>query len=218
MKKNKKLKGIKKPKFMIFTDKDGTLNLEDKQLSDYFKLITVMGGMVVPITGRTVGDIKEDFRKRHIMVPPIIVGDNGANVYSNVTNQFIIKKTLEYEKVRKIIEQFTAIGGATELIRYTDGNNIYASRNKDVQNYYQKSKTTKLYQDINKKILHSRNITKITLAGPKEQMEEITKFVETLGFWTDMDKTKFPKVEEQNYRLDIAQKNINKGEAVKRNY
>ena len=31
-----------------------------------------------------------------------------------------------------------------------------------------------------------------------------------------MDKTKIPRRENGNYRLDIAQKNINKGEAVNR--
>ena len=112
-KENKKLniEGIKKPKFIVFTDKDGTLNLEDKQLSNTLKLITKMGGMVVPITGRTVGDIKEDFKKRNIMLPPIIIGDNGAVVYSTVTDELIIKRTLENEKTTKILQAFIDIGG-----------------------------------------------------------------------------------------------------------
>lgn len=72
---------IKRPKFIIFTDKDGTLNFEDKQLNHIFCLVMKMGGLVIPITGRTIGDIKSDFVQRKIKVPEIIIGDNGANIY-----------------------------------------------------------------------------------------------------------------------------------------
>ena len=216
-KENKKLnvKGIRKPKFIVFTDKDGTLNLDDKQLNDTIKLITKMGGMVVPITGRTVGDIVEDLRKRNIVLPPIIIGDNGAVVYSTVTNEFILKKTLENGKVNKIVDYFNEIGGNQELIRYTDGSNIYASKDKSVKEYYKDSDTAKLYAKIENKIRESKDITKITLAGTKEEMQQVAKYAETLGFWTDMDATKFPEKEQENYRLDIAPKNISKGEMVK---
>ena len=81
---------IKKPQFIIFTDKDGTLNLEDKQLNHILNLITTMGGMVVPVTGRTVGDIEESMREQKIKVPEIIVGDNGANIYSTSNHAFLI--------------------------------------------------------------------------------------------------------------------------------
>ena len=42
---------------IIFTDKDGTLNLEDPKLDVVFKLIISMNGLLIPITGRTIGDI-----------------------------------------------------------------------------------------------------------------------------------------------------------------
>ena len=214
---NRKLniKGIKKPKFIVFTDKDGTLNLEDQQLSNTLKLITKMGGMVVPITGRTVGDIKEDFKRRNIMLPPIIIGDNGAVVYSTVKDEFIIKRTLENEKATKILKAFIDMGGKSELIRYTDGNQIHASKEQTVKEYYRNSKTAKLHSKIEDKFRKNKDITKITLAGTKKEMEEMSKYAETLGFWTDMDATKFPKKGQGNYRLDIAPKNISKGKMVK---
>lgn len=79
---------IKRPAFIIFTDKDGTLNLEDKKLDSAFKLILSMNGLVIPITGRTVGDIEESLKANHLMIPPILVGDNGANIYSTTQNKF----------------------------------------------------------------------------------------------------------------------------------
>lgn len=210
-----KVKGIRKPSFMVFTDKDGTLNLKDKQLSNIIALITAMGGMIVPTTGRTVGDIEEDFEKRKIMLPKLIIGDNGANVYSTVHQEFIMKKTLEQEKVKKVLDHYRKIGGNPDLIRYTDGKHIYASQEKNVKKYYQHSQMAKLFEDMEETTETSKEITKITLAGKKELMEEMAEYVQNIGFWTDMDKTKFPRREDENYRLDIAQKNINKGEAVK---
>ena len=218
MKKNRKdenlrVKGIRKPKFIVFTDKDGTLNLEDKQLSNILKLITSMGGMVVPITGRTVGDLKEDFEKRNLFMPSIIVGDNGANIYFTETDRFI-RKTLKHEKVEKIIEKFNEIGGNPDLIRYTDGRNIYASKEKSVKEYYKNNEIAKLHSKIENKITNTENVTKITLAGSKKEMEQMAKIAESLGFSTDMDKTKFPEKEQENYRLDIVPKKISKGKAV----
>lgn len=206
---------IKRPQFIIFTDKDGTLNLEDKQLNNILNLITTMGGMVVPITGRTVGDIEESMRNKKIKVPEIIVGDNGANIYSTSNHDFLIKKLLEHEKVMAIVDKFLKNGGNSDFIRYTDGINIFAAKQKDVKEYYRKNKTTKMQKDIYQAIQKAEDVTKVTLAGSKEEMQKMAEFVEGLDFWTDMDKTMFPRKECQNYRLDIAQRDINKGEAVR---
>lgn len=206
---------IKKPQFIIFTDKDGTLNLEDEQLNNIFHLIETMGGMVIPVTGRTVGDIENDLRKRKIKVPEIIVGDNGANIYHTKSGQFLIQKVLEHEKVLAIVEDFLKKGGNKDWIRYTNGSNIFASKTEEVKEYYKDSKMAILQKDILKALENAKDITKITLAGSKESMEQCADFVNRLDFWSDRIPTKFPKREYQNYILDVAQKNVNKGEAVK---
>lgn len=72
---------MKSLQFIMGVDKDGTLNLEDKQLNDIFCLVEKMGGRVIPITGRTVGDIEETLKEKNIKMPQLIAGDNGAVVY-----------------------------------------------------------------------------------------------------------------------------------------
>lgn len=206
---------MKSLQFIMGVDKDGTLNLEDKQLNDIFCLVEKMGGRVIPITGRTVGDIEETLKEKNIKMPQLIAGDNGAVVYSPREQAFLIKKQLEHDKVIKIIENFLENGGNPDLIRYTNGENIFTSRQKDVINYYKKKETVKSYDDICKAIQETEDITKITLAGTEEQMKQSAEFASKLDYWTDMDVTKFPKKQDQNYRLDIAQKNINKGAAIR---
>ena len=124
---------MKKPKFIIFTDKDGTLNLEDKQLNNILNLITTMQGMVIPVTGRTVGDIEESIKKQQIVMPEIIVGDNGANIYSTKNKTFLLKRQLNHEKVIDTLDDYIKNGGKPEYIRYTDGVYVYASDTKETK-------------------------------------------------------------------------------------
>lgn len=207
-------KKIKRPKFIIFTDKDGTLNLDNKNLNNILRLVKLTEGMVIPITGRTVGDIEEDFRKRAFGVPKLIIGDNGAIVKYTPTGEFLIKKTLPIVESRNVIKEFINLGGDIDLIRYTDGDKIYASPEDSVKTYYAKSSKVEYDEDIRNRI-EKGDLTKITLAGTKEQMCKVAEFANENGFWTDMDKTRFPKKENGNYRLDIAPKDISKGETVK---
>ena len=206
---------MKRPQFIIFTDKDYTINLEDKKLNQIFHLVATMGGMVIPVTGRTVGDIEESIKTKKIRMPEILVGDNGANIYYANKQTFLIQKKLENKKVIKIVDEFLRNGGNIDFIRYTNGKNIFASDQADVRNYYRNSRKVKFCRNIYEEIRKAEDLTKLTLAGQQEQIMQNAEFIKNLDFWTDMDKTEFPKREYKNYRLDIAQKNINKGEAVK---
>ena len=205
----------KRPKFIIFTDKDGTLNLDDENLNSIFTLVTSMGGMVIPITGRTVGDIQGELKRQKIKIPEIIIGDNGAAIYSTKADQFLVKRVLEHDKVMKIVDEFIKDGGQRDFIRYTNGGTIYAQDCEAVRHYYRNNRAVVFCQDIYESISESESISKITLAGSNEQMLKAAECANGLDFWTDQDKTKFPAKEYNNQRLDVAQKNINKGEAVR---
>ena len=64
---------LKRPAFIIFTDKDGTMNLQDKNLNTVFKLVHAMNGMMIPTTGRTVGDIQEDLKGNKLINPVLLM-------------------------------------------------------------------------------------------------------------------------------------------------
>ena len=206
---------IKRPNFIIFTDKDGTLNLEDPKLDVVFKLIISMNGLIIPITGRTIGDIIDSLKSNNLIIPEILVGDNGANIYSSSQQEFLLKKTLNREKVNQIIAKFQKDFGNVNMIRLTDGEFIYAVNHPDIQNYYRNNNSVKFFDTIETAMDNMPEITKITLAGSKAQMQDISNYVKDLDFWSDMGSTKFPSSDYEYYRLDVADKNINKGNAVK---
>lgn len=209
---------IKRPAFIIFTDKDGTLNLEDKKLDSVFKLILSMNGLVIPITGRTVGDISESLKANHLMIPPILVGDNGANIYSTTQNKFLIQKTLDREKVAKLINEFMNLIGIEENIRLTTGDTIYTVDTPAVRDYYKKSNIVHYCSDLQDVLASTPTITKVALYGHKEDMLSMANYAKDLDFWSDLGTTKFPYHSSENYRLDVADRNINKGNAVKSIY
>lgn len=206
---------LKRPAFIIFTDKDGTMNLQDKNLNNIFKLVHAMNGMIIPTTGRTVGDIQEDLKGNKLINPALLIGDNGGSIYFTKSKEFVYKQTLDSEKVKNVISHFAELGGNPEMIRLTDGESIYAINNPEVQQYYRKKHTVKYGKDIDSLLTMMPEITKITLAGSKAQMENMSNYVEDLNFWSDMGSTKFPNASYEHYRLDVADKNINKGNAVK---
>lgn len=207
---------IKRPKFILFLDKDGTTDLEDKNLNHIFNLVSTMGGMIIFVTGRTVGDIEGELKQKGKKVPPIIVGDNGAVICYTKTGEFLEQKTLDHEKVVKMVDNFIENGGNKDYIRYTNGKEVFASKEEDVKNYYRKNKMVNFCDDIYKSIQQTENITKIVLAGTEKLMQQATEFAENIDCWVDMDVTAFPRKNCQNYRLDIAQRNINKGDAVRK--
>lgn len=204
---------------VLFTDKDGTLNLNDESFNKILMLTRKKGGLVIPVTGRTVGDIKEEWEAKKLPLPPIIIGDNGAVIYDTKKKKFIKKCELKKDKISQIIEKFIEIEGRTDLIRYTDGEKVYASKSEKVENYYESSGKVKFISNIENEVQKGKEVTKITLAGTKEQMEEMAKFIkeENLECWTDIGETKFPtkSSEDKNYRLDIVSEKVSKGNAIK---
>ena len=212
-----KLKGFARPNIIAFFDKDGTTDWKDSEFRTTLQLFNKMGGLAIPTTGRTGGDIEQDAKKYKIPIR-VVIADNGAIIIDEQSNETIDKIKLEESKIAQILDKFEEVGGNKDLIRVTDGKNIYATTDREVRKYYKNNKVARFSHDLRKDIKSGNieSLTKITLAGSKDQMQEMADFAEEIGFWTDMDKTKFPAKRQQNIRLDIAEKGINKGRAVKR--
>lgn len=174
-----------------------------------------MGGMVIFVTGRTVGDIEGELKQEGKNVPPIIAGDNGAVIYYTKTGEFLTKKTLDHEAVLKMVDNYLENGGNKDYIRFTNGEKVFASCQKDVEKYYEGNRKVKLVNDIYQEIQQTQDITKVTLAEKEEIIKQSKEFVKGYNCWTDKDATEFPRKDCKNYRLDIAGNNISKGDAVK---
>ncbi len=109
-------------------------------------------------------------------------------------------------------------GGVEENVRLTTGNKIYTVDTPAVKAYYKKSNIVHYCSDLNDVLASTPAITKVALYGPKENMLHMADYAKNLDFWSDLGTTKFPYHSSGNYRLDVADRNINKGNAVKSIY
>lgn len=204
---------------MCIFDLDGTLDLTDTRLSAEILKLSRNGMAFVTATGRTNSYVRETCRKYGIMPPRFIIADNGGTIYDNVDRKYIIRTTLHPDKRKRIIEEFIRLGGITSEVRYTDGDNVYASKDGNVKKYYEDESIIE-YRDaeelIGEILDENTDITKVTLAGNKKLMKDIMKFIKQEGIecWTDIGATKFPNKKRQNHRLDITDGETSKGEAT----
>lgn len=201
-------------------DLDGTLDLKDKNLSAQIIRMARQGVEFVPTTGRTNNYVRATCKKYNIIPPKFIIADNGGTVFDNRNGRYLKKIELKGEKRKSIIEEYIKIGGRLEDIRYTDGERVYVVEDKNVRKYYEKEDIIdyRSGEDIIEAIMNkSTDITKIALAGNRDQMNQIVEFIKNndINCWTDIGTTKFPIKERKNYRLDIMDGECSKGEAIR---
>ncbi len=204
---------------MCIFDLDGTMDLTDKKLNGKILRMSKNGMIFVTATGRTNNYVRETCRMHGIMPPRFIIADNGGTIYDNVEKKYIMRTTLNVDVRNKVLREFIKLGGIPDDIRYTDGDNVFASKSDEVKRYY-KDETIIEYREgeelISEIATEERDITKITLAGNKKIINGINKIIEQEGIecWTDIGATKFPSRLRHNYRLDITAGETSKGKAV----
>lgn len=201
---------MKKFKKIIFSDKDGTL-LINRFLNNILAYASAHDCLFVMCSGRTIADTNEIFKKESVGIPRYTIGDNGAIVYDNKEKKALQKFLLEKNIISNVLLKYFELGGTPQNLRYTNGENIFSFDNPNNHNYYKNSDTVK-YID---RISDIEDITKITIAGNKKLMEQMSEYVSSLGCTSDIGKTGFPIKDSKQYRLDIQSEQATKGNAVK---
>lgn len=204
---------------MCIFDLDGTLDLTDGKLSAEIYRLSKIGVIFVTATGRTNSYVKETCKKYGIISPRFIIADNGGTIYDNINQCYIKRTSLPTDTREKILAEFVRLGGTIEEIRYTDGEYVYAAKTEDAERYYKKEKSVQYMEneEIMQAVLgEDSDITKVTLAGNKALMKDVSRYVKKneIKCWTDMGMTAYPNKAKKNYRMDITDGQSSKGEAV----
>lgn len=192
----------------IFTDKDGTILLDDS-LRETLKRFTEKNlGVhiyVIANSGRTVQNMINSLEEKNIPSNyfDYIIGDNGGMCFDVKNNKQLYKNVMEREVVKKVIEKFIELGGEASHIRLADGRSIYANSSETVRNYYKNSKDIVFKEDILD--LEDIDITKLTLSGTHRQINGVNKFIkENIPHYrTHLGMSKFPTRKDTTYRLDF---------------
>lgn len=195
----------------IITDKDGTImiNEELKNILEEIRTKSTETNIhIIANTGRTVADMLECLKREKIPLHyfDYIIGDNGATCLDVKKKQELFKNNMNVDDIKKVIEEFLAIGGKISNIRITDGEHIYAYDLEAVREYYKKSNNV-IYRD-NFDGLEDIDITKLTLAGTHDQITRIKRFIEQniKRGKTHLGQTSFPQKQDNNYRIDFTRR------------
>ena len=192
----------------IFTDKDGTILLDDSLRETLKRFNEKNLGVhiyIIANSGRTVQNMINSLEEQNIPANyfDYIIGDNGGMCFDVKNNKELYKNVMEKELVKKVIEKFIELGGEISNVRLADGRNIYAHSSPVVQQYYKNSKDIVFRDDMLN--LQDIDITKLTLSGTHEQIINIDRFIKSNipHYKTHLGMSKFPTREESTYRLDF---------------
>lgn len=195
-------------KIGIITDKDGTILLDDslkKVLQKFREKKLGVNVYLIANSGRTVQDMINCLKEENIPTSyfDYIIGDNGGMCIDVKNNQQLYKHIMNKKVVLKVINEFIKMGGSLEDIRISDGSNIFAYPSEDVKDYYRDRKGIVFKEDISD--LNEIDITKLTLTGSHERINEINKYIRDniKGYKTHIGKTSFPSKARDNYRVDF---------------
>ena len=212
---SKLIPNLTESNFIIYTDKDDTIDVDDKNFNSIISNVKkIYKGTVVWISGRTIGDTKSLLSSRNITLPDIIVGDNGAT-YEFTESGYKFKLGIKHEKILELIDEYSRIGGNINNIRFTNGENVFVQNTPDTRNYYKNNHAVIFVPNIIEKMQATKDITKITLTDTQNIInnKEFLDALQKLDFWTDSAPTRFPDFSGL-IRMDIASNTINKGKAV----
>ena len=192
----------------IITDKDGTILLNEelkKTLQDFREKNLGVNIYLIANSGRTVQDMINCLKEESIPIHyfDYIIGDNGAMCLDVQHKNLLYKNVMDKTIVSKVIEEFIKRGANFSQIRISDGRNIFAYESEKVKEYYKGKKDIVFKKNISD--LENMDITKLTLSGSHEQIDEMNKFIREniKGYKTHLGKTSFPTKSEDNYRLDF---------------
>ena len=206
-------------KKMCIFDLDGTLNLRDHRLSVEIIKLSKMGVDFIVSTGRSNSYVINTFKNNGIIPPRNIIADNGGSIYDTRKKEFLRKTLLSTDKRKALINEFFRLGGKAEDIRFSDGNTLYVADDDLVKKYY--ANDSVIYYPsgdlVNELLSKDVDVIKITLAARRGLLRDLVRFAREnrIPCFTDAGKTAFPIKERENYRLDITDSEMSKGEGVK---
>lgn len=192
---------------IMFIDIDGTLAHDDGSFSEYTKEILKKAASInkIPVlcSGRSNSDIIAKSKSSN--AGPIVISSNGSLIFDYEKNKKIYESSIDFEALKSI----------WDLSRDTDINITCNSTYTRFKSIHSK-KDGIVVSDLNK---INDNITQIVIDTKSEQsIEKIKKIVNT---YNNLEIKNFinqilndPKVFEEGFELDIANKESNKGNAI----
>lgn len=207
--------------YIIFSDKDGTLDLETedgcKKLAEAISLIEEKNnGLFVITTARPAGEIEKILEDKGVPVPKYIIGDNGF-IYNTRDKKYITEERLPKNEMLKLINDMVESGQAgKDEIEFSTGDVVilqdcpYTAKSKE----YERKLGTRIFsEDVVESLNNTdKEILSLSLRVSSVQaVEEIRKYIEDNHLEVQLN---YQSLDDDNFSVDLAPKGIHKATSV----
>ena len=207
--------------YIVFSDKDGTLDLETeegcKTLAEAITLIEgKSNGLFVITTARPAGEIVKILEDKGIPVPKYIIGDNGF-IYNTIDETYVTEERLPKEEMLDLINDMVTSGKAgKDEIEFSTGDVVilqdcpYTAKSKA----YERKLGTRIFsQDVVQSLSDTeKEILSLSLRVSSVQaVEEIREYIENNHLKVQLN---YQSLDDGNYSVDLAPSGIHKATSV----
>lgn len=207
--------------YIVFSDKDGTLDLETaegcKKLAIAISLIEEKSnGLFVIATARPVGEIEKILKDKGIPVPKYIIGDNGF-IYDTKSHKYITEERLPKNEMLSLINDMVNRGQASkDEIEFSTGDVVvlkdcpYTAKAKE----YERRLGSRIFSKDVVESLANTDKEILSLSFRVSSVEAIQKIKEYL----DQNKLKvqlnYQSLDDGYFSVDLAPEGIHKATSI----
>ena len=187
---NKFVKRIKKEntKMLISLDMDGTIKI-NQEIKDILDQIgkEYPNVKIILNTGRTINEIRAIMEREKIPIEyfDYIIGDNGGICIDSKNNSEVFRYNISRRNIPSIMREIKSYGLPKENMRFSDGQYIYATKNKcTLERYKDRKKQVRL----RKHNIMNKKITKIMFSASKNTILDLASKMQKLGLSCDISE------------------------------
>lgn len=207
--------------YIIFSDKDGTLDLETEdgcqKLGDAISLIEgKSNGLFVITTARPAGEIIRILTDKGIPVPKYIIGDNGF-IYDTQSEEYITEERLPKSDMLSLIKDMMDKGQTSrDEIEFSTGDVVvlqdcpYTAKSKA----YERKLGTRIFsKDVIQSLSDSdKELLSLSFRVSSIQaIEEIRDYIKTNNLSVQLN---YQSLDDGNFSVDLAPEGIHKATSV----
>lgn len=207
--------------YIVFSDKDGTLDLETeegcKKLNEAISLIEGKdNGLFVITTARPAGEIVKILENKGVAIPKYIIGDNGF-IYNTKDKKYITQERLPKKEMLNLINDMVRNGQASkDEIEFSTGDVVilqdcpYTEKSKE----YERKLGTRIFsEDVIQSLSDTqKDIFSLSFrVSSVKAVEAIRKYIEDNHLKIQLN---YQSLDDGNFSVDLAPEGIHKATSV----
>lgn len=207
--------------YIVFSDKDGTLDLETTEgcqiLNEAISLIEGQNnGLFVITTARPAGEIKKILQDKGVTVPKYIIGDNGF-IYDTQNQTYITEERLPKNEMLSLIHDMVESGKSKkDDIEFSTGDVVvlqdcpYTAKSKE----YERKLGTRIFsEDVVESLINTdKELLSLSFrVSSLQAIEEIRNYIDANHLAIQLN---YQSLDDDNFSVDLAPSGIHKATSV----